>query len=145
MVECRVGLSSPTHGRQNGGCSHVPRPTQPCPAMQKFNLPFPPTSSPRTFPTISVKTMARELQMGTANVRSEQSKQEKSLDAKSAFLGIKHLQHALLPLPLSPSAPIQKWHRTVTVTFLIQSLWKQKQADLSTGPAWSTSGVIRVR
>ena len=35
---------------------------------------FPPISSPRTFPTISVKTMARELQMGTANVRSVDAK-----------------------------------------------------------------------
>lgn len=38
---------------------------------KRFNLPFPPISSPRTFPTISVKTMARELLMGTARVRSE--------------------------------------------------------------------------
>lgn len=38
---------------------------------KQFNLPFPPMSSPRTFPTISVKTMARELLMGTARVRSE--------------------------------------------------------------------------
>lgn len=68
------------------------------PDVQPLNLPFPPIFSPRTFPTVSVKTMARELQMGTANVRSEQAEQEESLDAKNAFLGIKYLQHALLPL-----------------------------------------------
>lgn len=54
--------------KTNPGCQS---PSSGFPNLQCPDLRFPPISSPRTFPTISVKMMARELLMGTARVRSE--------------------------------------------------------------------------
>ena len=77
-------LSSPGHRRRlwkklTQGCQS---PSSGFPNLQCPDLRFPPISSPRTFPTISVKMMARELLMGTARVRSEWSEWKESLRCK---------------------------------------------------------------
>lgn len=116
------------------GWSHTSRSTQPCPAVGKLNLPFPPTSSPRAFPTISVKTMARELQMGTATVRSEQSEQENPR-CKECLSWDKTFATHPPPSSLIAVSTYTQVAQDSHSDILIQSLWKQKQADLSSGPA----------
>ena len=92
-------LSSPGHRRRlwkklTQGCQS---PSSGFPNLQCPDLRFPPISSPRTFPTISVKMMARELLMGTARVRSEWSEWKESLRCKKkkVFLGTKHFHYII--------------------------------------------------
>lgn len=73
--------------KTNPGCQS---PSSGFPNLQCPDLRFPPISSPRTFPTISVKMMARELLMGTARVRSEWSEWKESLRCKKKKSLSKH-------------------------------------------------------
>lgn len=99
-TEARAGwgksLSSPGHRKKtNPGCQS---PSSAFPNLQCPDLRFPPISSPRTFPTISVKMMARELLMGTARVRSGWSEWKESLRCKKkkkVFLGTKHFHYII--------------------------------------------------